>query len=115
MDEVARSRRFTTYPVVDGERPIGLLAFSSVAALPRSEWDSRRVRDAMIPLDRVPLLTEDATAADALAALSPTTSNRGLVLENGHLAGLLSITDLTRALEVRRPPRPGRAPIRSSG
>jgi Zn-dependent protease/CBS domain-containing protein len=106
MDEVARSRRFTTYPVVDGERPIGLLAFSSVAALPRSEWDSRRVRDAMIPLDQVPVLTEDETAADALAALSPTTSNRGLVLENGHLAGLLSITDLTRALEVRRPPRP---------
>jgi CBS domain-containing protein len=106
MDEVARSRRFTTYPVLDAERPIGLLAFSSVAALPRSEWDSRRVRDAMIPLDRVPLLSEEETAVEALAALSSPTSNRGLVVENGHLAGLLSITDLTRALEVRRAPRP---------
>jgi Zn-dependent protease/CBS domain-containing protein len=106
MDEVARSRRFTTYPVVDAQRPIGLLAFGSVAALPRSEWDSRRVRDTMIPLDEVPLLTEDTTAVDALAALSPPTSNRGLVVENGQLAGLLSITDLTRALEVRRPARP---------
>jgi Zn-dependent protease/CBS domain-containing protein len=109
MDEVARSRRFTTYPVVDAGRPIGLLAFSSVAALPRSEWDTRRVRDAMIPLDRVPLLTEDATAVDALTALSAPTSNRGLVVENGHLAGLLSITDLTRALEMRRPARPAAA------
>jgi Zn-dependent protease/predicted transcriptional regulator len=106
MDEVARSRRFTTYPVVDGDRPIGLLAFGSVAAIPRTEWDSRRVRDAMIPLDQVPLLTEDETAVEALAALSPPTSNRGLVVENGHLAGLLSITDLTRALEVGRPARP---------
>jgi CBS domain-containing protein len=60
----------------------------------------------MIPLDRVPLLTEDETAVDALTVLSPPTANRGLVIENGHLAGLLSITDLTRALEVRRPPRP---------
>jgi Zn-dependent protease/CBS domain-containing protein len=102
MDEVARSRRFTTYPVVDRERPIGLLAFGSVAALPRSEWDSRRVREAMLPLERVPLLTEDETAIDALTALSSPTSNRGLVVENGHLAGLLSITDLTRALELRR-------------
>jgi len=102
MDEVARSRRFTTYPVVDGERPIGLLAFGSVAALPRSEWDSRRVREAMLPLERVPLLTEDETAIDALTALSSPASNRGLVVENGHLAGLLSITDLTRALELRR-------------
>jgi Zn-dependent protease/CBS domain-containing protein len=95
MDEVARSRRFTTYPVVDGGRAIGLLAFGSVAALPRSEWDSRRVREAMLPLERVPLLTEDETAIDALTALSSPTSNRSLVVENGHLAGLLSITDLT--------------------
>jgi Zn-dependent protease/CBS domain-containing protein len=106
MDEVARSRRFTTYPVVDGGRPIGLLAFGSVAALPRSEWDSRRVREAMLPLERVPLLTEDETAIDALTALSSPTSNRGLVVEDGHLAGLLSITDLTRALELRRSLRP---------
>jgi Zn-dependent protease/CBS domain-containing protein len=110
MDEVAGSRHFTTYPVVDAGRPIGLLAFRSVAAVPRSEWDSRRVRDAMIPLDRVELLTEDETAVEALAALSSSTSNRGLVVENGHLAGLLSITDLTRALEVRpRPQRPAAA------
>ena len=109
MDEVARSRRFTTYPVVDGGRPIGLLAFGSVAALPRSEWDSRRVREAMLPLERVPLLTEDETAIDALTALSSPTSNRGLVVENEHLAGLLSITDLTRALELRRSLRPSGA------
>jgi Zn-dependent protease/CBS domain-containing protein len=109
MDEVARSRHFTTYPVVDAGRPIGLLAFRSVAAIPRSEWDSRRVRDAMIQLDRVQLLTEDETAVEALAALSSPTSTRGLVVENGHLAGLLSITDLTRALEVRRPRQPAPA------
>jgi Zn-dependent protease/CBS domain-containing protein len=109
MDEVGGSRHFATYPVIDGERPIGLLAFRSVAAVPRSGWDSRRVRDAMIPLDRVPMLTEDETAVEALAALSSSSSNRGLIVENGHLAGLLSITDLTRALEVRRPSRPAAA------
>jgi hypothetical protein len=32
--------------------------------------------------------------------------NRGLVVDNGHLAGFLSITDLARALEVGRPSRP---------
>jgi len=105
MDDVAWSRRFTTYPVVDAGRPIGLLAFSSVAAVPRSEWDTLRVRDAMIPLVSVPLLTEDTTAVEALTALSPPTSNRGIVVENGHLAGLLSITDLARSLEVRSRPR----------
>jgi Zn-dependent protease/CBS domain-containing protein len=104
MDDVASSRRFTTYPVLDGGSPVGLLAFSSVAAVPRSEWDTRRVRDTMIPLDEVPLLTEDEPAVEALADLSAPTANRGLVIEEGHLAGLLSITDLARALEVGRQP-----------
>ena len=64
----------------------------------------------MIPLDRVPLLTESTTAVDALADLSSRPdANRGLVLDNGHLEGLLSITDLARALQARRPPRPVRA------
>jgi Zn-dependent protease len=106
MDDVAPSHRFTTYPVVDAGLPIGLLAFSSVVAVPRSDWEKRRVRDTMIPLGEVPLLKEDATAVEALAALSPPASNRGLVVEDGHLAGLLSITDLARALEVGRSPRP---------
>jgi CBS domain-containing protein len=107
MDDVASSHRFTTYPVLEGGRPIGLLAFASVAAVPRSEWDTRRVRDTMIPLDQVPLLTDDEKAVDALVALSAPGANRGLVVENGDLAGLLSITDLARALEVgRRPAQP---------
>jgi Zn-dependent protease/CBS domain-containing protein len=106
MDEVAWSQRFTTYPVLESGRPVGLLAFASVAAVPRSEWDTRRVRDTMVRLEEIPLLTEDASAVDALERLSAPTANRGLVVDHGHLAGLLSITDLARALEVgRRPPQ----------
>ena len=66
MDDVAWSQRFTTYPVLEGDRPVGLLAFASVAAVPRSEWDTRRVRDTMISLDEVPLLTEDETGRGRL-------------------------------------------------
>jgi Zn-dependent protease len=104
MDDVARSHRFTTYPVLEGGRPVGLLAFGSVAAVPRPEWNTRRARDTMIPLDEVPLLTEDEDAVEALAELSAPDANRGLVVDDGHLAGLLSITDLARALEVGRRP-----------
>ena len=100
MDDVAWSQRFTTYPVLEGVRPIGLLPFASVVAVPRSDWDTRRIRDTMTSLDRVPRLTEDERAVDALADLSAPTANRGLVVDNGHLVGLLSITDLARALEV---------------
>jgi Zn-dependent protease/CBS domain-containing protein len=108
MDDVARGQRFTTYPVLEQGRPIGLLAFRSVAGVPRDEWNARRVRDAMVPRTDVPLLTEDESAIDALAELSTSRVNRGLVVDDGRLAGLLSITDLARALEVGRPARPVR-------
>jgi len=116
MDDVAWSQRYTTYPVLEQGRPIGLLAFRSVAAVPRDEWNARRVRDAIIPGDKVPLFHEDDPAIDALSKLSTSDVNRGLVVDDGRLAGFLSITDLARALEVGRPARPvgagtgGRAP-----
>ena len=106
MDDVAWSRRYTTYPVVENGRPIGLLPFRSVAAVPRGEWNTRSVRETMVPHDAVPLLDEDESALDALADLSASDVNRGFVLDGGRLAGFLSITDLARALEVRRPSRP---------
>jgi CBS domain-containing protein len=56
----------------------------------------------------LPLLDEDESAIDALAELSASDVNRGLVVDDGSLAGLLSITDLARAVEVGRPSRPVR-------
>jgi CBS domain-containing protein len=58
----------------------------------------------MFPLDDVPLLTEDELVVDALQELSAPSGNRALVVEDGHLDGLLSITDIARALEVGRTP-----------
>jgi CBS domain-containing protein len=55
------------------------------------------------------VLEEDEPAIDALAELSASDVNRGLVVADGRLAGFLSITDLARALEVGRPSRPARA------
>ena len=109
MDDVAWSRRYTTYPVLEHGHPVGLLAFRSVAGVPREEWNTSRVREAMVPFHEVPLLTEAEPAIDALAELSTSDVNRGLVVDDDHLAGFLSITDLARALEVGRsspPPAP---------
>jgi Zn-dependent protease/CBS domain-containing protein len=108
VDEIAWTHRFTTYPVLEDERPVGLLAFRAVAAVPRREWEKRRVRDCMLPREQVPVIAADATAFEALGVLAASEVNRGLVLEGERLEALLSITDLARALELRRPRRPGR-------
>jgi Zn-dependent protease len=114
MDKVVWEPRHTTYPVVEDGRAVGLLPFRCVAEVPRGEWDERRVRDRMVGRDHVPVLDPDDEGADALAELSAANLNRGLVLSGDRLVGLLSITDLARALEARprRPLRAGRGPSR---
>jgi Zn-dependent protease len=100
MDEVVWRIRYTSYPVVENGRAVGLLPFRAVAEVPRAEWDARRVRERMLPRSEAPTFREDEELVDALEELSETQLNRGLVLDGDRLAGLLSITDVARALEV---------------
>jgi Zn-dependent protease/CBS domain-containing protein len=102
MDDVVWNRRYTTYPVVEDGRAVGLLPFRRVAAVPRREWDTRRVRECMLPRDEVPVVRADDELFEAAGELSESEVNRGLVLDGERLVGLLSITDVARALELRR-------------
>lgn len=103
MDDVVWSRRYTTYPVVSDGDVVGLLPFRRIAEVARSEWDEKTVRGCAIALDDVPVLAESDSAVDALVELSESDVHRGLVLDGNGLTGLISITDLARALEA--PPR----------
>ena len=105
MDETVRNRRFTTYPVTEDGRAVGLLPFRCVAEVPRREWDVRTVRECMLPLENVPVVDEDEPLVDAASELGERGINRGLVLDGERLVGLLSMTDVVRAFEVRRPRR----------
>jgi Zn-dependent protease/predicted transcriptional regulator len=109
MDGTVWQRRHTTYPVVENGTLVGLLPFRCVAEVPRSEWETRTVRDCMLPRERIPTLDEDEELADALVDLSEGDVHRGVVVDDGRLVGFLSITDLARALDAgraRRRPRP---------
>ena len=108
VDEVVWRHRYTTYPVVEDGRPVGLLPFRCVAEVPRTEWGRRTVRECALPLEQVPTFDEQEPVADALAELGDDGVGRGLVLANGRLAGLLSATDVVHALELRQL-RAGRA------
>jgi Zn-dependent protease/predicted transcriptional regulator len=109
MDDVVWTRRHTTYPVTENGRAVGLLPFRCVAEVPRSEWDTRTVRECMIPREEVPVVGESDDVIDAAAELSENKVNRALVLDGERLVGLLSVTDVARALEMRGLGRGGAA------
>jgi Zn-dependent protease/CBS domain-containing protein len=101
MDNVVSRTHYTTYPVTDNGTALGLLPFRCVAQVPRSEWESRTVRECMLPRESVPVVAEDEELIDAAAELSESEINRALVLDGNRLVGLLSATDVARALETR--------------
>lgn len=101
FDAVVWSQRFTTYPVFDGDRVVGMLPFASVAAVPRHEWDSTRIEDVMTPLSGVVLLDEDEPLTEAVGRLATSPLQRGLVLDGDRLVGLVSVSDVARAFERR--------------
>ena len=102
MDELVWHRRYTTYPVTEDGRAVGLLPFRLVAQVPRREWDERRVRDVMLSRERVPVVSSEDELIDAAADMAESEVNRALVLDGEALVGLLSGTDVGRALEMRR-------------
>ena len=101
MDGVAWSRPYTTYPVTENGEVVGLLQFRRVAEVPRAEWDRRTVRDCMIPRAEVPVVGQDDELVLAAGEVAEHEVNRALVLDAGRLVGLLSVTDVARALQMR--------------
>jgi len=73
-----------------------------VAEVPRSEWETRTVRDCMLPRDQVPVVREDDDLFDAATEISDGDLSRALVLDGERFVGLLSWSDVRRALELRR-------------
>ncbi len=91
------------YPVIRDGVAVGLLRLDRVAGSPRDSWDDIRVVDLMEPLDQVIVLREDGLAVDAAAELAEDGAAPAIVLADGRLVGLVSLADVTGALQVERP------------
>ena len=101
IDLLAGVGRHTAYPVLVDGRLLGVVELARLMRVPRAEWGRRRVRECLLELSEVPVLREDEGAGEALDELARSRLGRGLVLDRGRLVGLLSMTDIARAL---RPP-----------
>ncbi|HSI29906.1 MAG TPA: site-2 protease family protein [Miltoncostaeaceae bacterium] len=98
LDRVAWSSRHTAYPVVEDGRALGIIPFRCLSDVPRDEWPRRRVADCMVARDALATLTADDDLGAAVAALRRSGLGRTLVLDGERLVGLLSISDVARAV-----------------
>lgn len=111
---VGWSRPHPAYPVVDRGHVVGLLPVRRAGAVPRARRDAVTVADVMLTGDRLPVVHPDDLLLGSLEVLGRE-SGRAIVLDGAggdELVGMLSSTDLTRALDAaplrEQPPPPRR-------
>jgi len=91
--------RHTGYPVVDGSgSPVGIVTLADAKDVQPGERDTVRIED-IITEDLV-TVSPDTESFEALRIISKNSFGRLVVEENEEIVGIISRTDLMRALEV---------------
>jgi Zn-dependent protease len=91
--------RYTAYPVIDAGRPVGLIDTSHVERVPAARRASTTVREAAI-VDRDLLIGEHQDVAELLERPAFQRAGRAVVLSDSGEVGVISITDVNRALRA---------------
>jgi Zn-dependent protease/predicted transcriptional regulator len=103
VEEVFWPHHVSSFPVVEGERVVGLVTVDQLKRVPRAAWPDTRVRDLMHPLGEGLQAAPGDTLWSAFEKLVANGVGRLAVLDGGRLVGYLSIKDVTHILAVAAP------------
>jgi PDZ domain-containing protein len=101
LEDVVQGRGHSTYPVVDGDRLVGLMSLRKAGEVPAQRRETTPISEVMHPLEDIRVLRPDTDMATAVSVLEEP-PRRAPVVEDGRVVGLLSVSDAVRALEVEK-------------
>lgn len=100
--DVAMARRHSAFPLLDADGEIeGLITLNRVRALPQDRREDTAIGEIACPADEVPIMAPDDLASELLGELGRCADGRALVMENGRLVGIVSPSDVSRAISLR--------------
>jgi Zn-dependent protease len=82
------------FPVVAGERLLGLVTMADVRAVERSRWGALTVGEVMVPRAHLAAVNPDDDAFEAMLALSRTGADQLPVISDGRYLGLIRRQDI---------------------
>lgn len=91
------------FPVMDGERLVGIVAMHDVRRVPREQWADARVADIMTPEPQLVTIDPEANAAEALEALARRDIDQVPAVRGGSLFGMVRRQDLVKWLALHEP------------
>lgn len=89
------------FPVVHGEQLVGCVTTRDVQQIPREQWPQRRVGEIAHPCQTENSVQAGQDAFEALSLMNRNHVSRVVVLDDGHLAGMLSLKDLGKFLSLK--------------
>jgi len=93
---------FKVYPVVGAsEDLLGCVTTADVRAIPKEEWDRRRVSEIAKPCSEANIIAPETDAMQVLSRIRGTGSAGLLVAERNHLLGVISARDILNYLSAR--------------
>lgn len=95
--------RHSAYPVKDADGSItGLITLTELRDVAPDRRGTTLVRDAATPRERVPVADPQEPFMALLERLARSGSKRALVVDKGRVVGIVTTSDITRFIDVRR-------------
>jgi len=88
--------------VTQGDRLAGLITLGDIRHVPREQWGYIPVSQAMIPAERLHVVSPQQSLNDVLPLMAGRDVNQLPVVQNGVPVGIVSRDSVMRYLEVRR-------------
>lgn len=89
------------YPVMEDSRLIGCVNPKQIAAIPRDQWRELTTRDLAIPCSEDNTIDINSDTEAALSLMNKTGNSSLLVVDNGQLAGIVTLKDLSKFLTLK--------------
>jgi Zn-dependent protease len=102
VDDFFWRHHVSSFPVLQGDRLVGIIAVDRVKQLPQERWAVTSVRDLMRPVTEALVAAPDDSLWSAFQKLSQNGLGRLAVVDHGRLEGYLSIKDVSHLIAVSK-------------
>ncbi len=89
------------FPVAENSTLLGLVTIEDVKKIPKEKWPETKTAEAMTPCEKLTCLKAADSALEAFVRMSKQEIGRLPVREDGKLVGIISRSDILRAIKVR--------------
>jgi Zn-dependent protease/CBS domain-containing protein len=100
MDDYVMKSDEHSFPVLDGERLVGLVSLDDIRRVPRDQWDRVTIDQVMTPAEKLEVVKPGEESTDALEKLVSKNIRQLPVIQDGKLVGVLRRTDILRWLQA---------------